>query len=357
MSLLRPKLPRLALAAMTLILMGALVAAPNVSGAKQAVKQFTAAISPPDATGGVAGSWTVTVTNCAGSGFPDPRCTLASTIGLGSIRIFVPTEFRPIGTPVPNLPNWTASYNSATGNINANVTSGSNKLQPGQSVDITFSATPTTCPTAGDKEFTTAAWGSTTISGSDPFAIQGAQPFVTLTGSESCLESGDSITDPETHQTETITGDFTGHVLVTFGGDLDCSFDPTFGDQWSQYHLPTQVNIIPGADFHAGTDPKISTSEFDQSIFGGDSSWYLICYAVPHDTAHPNPFETKGGGTATEIDGNWVGILETCNLAPAPCVSEQFLTTGPGSDPSLWDPTQDKVHISVEMPPGDPYKR
>jgi hypothetical protein len=350
MSLLRPKLPRLALVAMTLILMGALVAAPSVSGAKNAVKQFTATISPTDATGGVAGSWTVTVTNCGGSGFPDPRCTLASTIGLGSIRIFVPTEFRPIGTPVPNLPNWTASYNSATGNINANVTSGSNKLQPGQSVDITFSATPTTCPSAGDRQFTAAAWGSTTISGSDPFTIQGAQPFVTLAGSESCLESGDSIMDPETGQTETITGDFTGHVLVRFGGEEgpDCSNDEIFGalgDQWQQFHLPAQVVITPGDDFHPGSGPKVSTSEFDQSIFGGDSSWYLICYASP------TAFVTRGGGDSVpqSIDGTefQVGILASCVDAPTPCVSEQFLT--------LTTPHQ--VVISVRIPPNDPYKR
>jgi hypothetical protein len=68
MSLLRPKLPRLALAAMTLILMGALVAAPSVSGAKNAVKQFTASIDPTSAIGGVAGPpFTLTVTNCGAS--------------------------------------------------------------------------------------------------------------------------------------------------------------------------------------------------------------------------------------------------------------------------------------------------
>jgi hypothetical protein len=293
----------------------------------------------------------VTITNCAGLGFPDPRCTLASTIGLGSIRIFVPEEFRPIGTPVPSSPNWTASYNPATGNIIANVKAGSNKLQPGQFVDITFSSTPTTCPTAGDKEFTTAAWGSTTVSGSDPFVIQGAQPVITLAGNESCVTSGGTVTGPG-GQTETITGDFQGHVSVTFGGDLNCSFDPTFGSQWSQFHLPTQVNIIPAADFVPGSSPKVSTSRFPSE--GDDSSSYLICYAVP--TAGHTAFTTRGGSPAIvqDIGGTnfFVGILPNCynpatgGTRPDPCVSEQFL-----------DLATDEIVISVRMLPGDPFKK
>jgi hypothetical protein len=355
MSVLRPRLSRrvgLPLLAAAMLLIGTLVAAPSVSGAPPArVKQFSATISPTNATAGVpvpSPGVTVTVTNCGGTGTPDPRCTLASTIGLGSIRIFVPTEFRPIGTPVPSSPNWTASYNPATGNITANVTAGSNKLQPGQSVDITFSATPTICPSAGDKEFTTAAWGSTTISGSDPFVIQGAQPVITLAANESCLESGDEITDPETGQTETITGDFQGHLLVTFGGDLNCSFDQTFGSQWVDFRLPTQVNIIPGADFIAGTSPKISTSRFPTE--GDDSSSYLICWA------RLDTFDTRSGEPphVVNIGGTnfFVGILPNCydpitgDTRPEPCVSEQFL-----------DLATNEIVISVRMPPGDPHKR
>jgi hypothetical protein len=357
MSVLRPLLSvrgRLALLATALLLMTALVAAPSVSGAAppNAVKQFTATISPTTATAGVPvppPGVRMTITNCGGAGFPDERCTLASTIGLGSIRIFVPQEFRPIGTPVPSSPNWTASYNPATGNIIANVKAGSNKLQPGQFVDITFSSTPTTCPTAGNKEFTTAAWGSTTISGSDPFVIQGAQPVIFLAGNESCVTSGGTVTGPN-GQTETITGNFQGHVLVTFGGNLDCNFG-TFGAQWSQFHLPTQVNITPGADFVAGSHPKISTSRFPAGT--ADSSSYLICFASLTD------FTTRGGPTdpthPVNIGGTnfFVGILPNCynptteppSINEEPCVSEQFL-----------DLTTSKIVISVRMPPEDPLK-
>jgi hypothetical protein len=358
MSLLRPKLPRLALAAMTLILMGSLVAAPSVSGAKNAVKQFIASIDPTGATGGVAGSWTETVTNCGGPTLP-PRCTVSSTIGLGAIRVAVPIEFRPVTLTSVSSPNWTASYDSATGNINANANGGSFKLQPGESISFTFSATPEICA-SGDKTFTTAAWGSTVVSGTDPFAIQGPQPFVTVAANGACVTSGGTVTGPN-GQTETITGDFEGHVSVIFGGTTgpDCGGAEfgVLGDQWQQYHLPTQVTITPASDFIAGSQDKISTSEFPLPAGGGDSSWFLICFAVPQ--AGHTAFETRGGGTAIAqtIGGvpHFVGILASCVDAPTPCVSEQFLTTGPGTPP--WSPSANKVHISVRMDPGDPYKR
>jgi hypothetical protein len=153
-------------------------------------------------------------------------------------------------------------------------------------------------------------------------------------------------------QTETINGDFQGHVNVTFGGDLSCLFDPTFGPQWNLYHLPSQVNITPGADFVAG-GTKISTSKFPTA--GADSSLYLICYAVPR-ADHPTPFKTRGGGDAAPrtVNGvdSWVGILPNCYdpisglTRPEPCVSEQFL-----------DVTTNKIVISVRMLPGDPFKR
>lgn len=352
MSVLRPLLSRrgrLVFVAIALLLIAALVAAPGVSGAKNAVKQFIASIDPTDATGGVAGSWTETVTNCGGPTLPE-RCTLSSTIGLGAIRVTVPTEFRPVTLTSVSSPNWTASYDPATGNINATANSGSFKLQPGQSLSFTFDATPEACA-VGTKTFTTAAWGSTVVSGTDPFAIQGGQPFVTVAANGGCVTSGGTVAGPN-GQTETITGDFQGHVSVTFGGNLDCSFDSQFGSQWSQFHLPTQVNIVPAADFVAGSDPKISTSRFPTE--GADSSSYLICYAVP--TAGHTAFTTRGGGPATvrDIGGTnfFVGILPNCynpatgGTRPEPCVSEQFL-----------DLATDEIVISVRMQPGDPFKR
>jgi hypothetical protein len=360
MSLLRPKLPRLAFVAMSLILMGALVAAPSVSGAKAAVKQFTATIAPDTAIGGISGTWTERVKNC-GTPIAAP-CTAASTIAIGQIRITVPPEFRSepdlsVGVIASNGSHWTALYDS--GVITAQPDNGSNKLNSGEYVDITVNAIPECI--SGPKEFTTTAVGGLPNGpNNQAFSIVGSQPSVTIAGCQ--LASGGTATDSETGQTETIEGDFQGHVNVTFGGDTgpDCGGAEfgALGDQWQQYHLATQVTITPADDFVAGSEDKISTSEFPLvTPPGGDSSWYLICFAVPQE-GH-SAFETRGGGTAIPqtIGGipHFVGILASCADAPTPCVSEQFLTTGPGSPP--WSPGANKVHIAIRMDPGDPYKR
>jgi hypothetical protein len=333
-----------------LILMGALVAAPTVSGAKAAVKQVRATILPPDtAVGGVSGTWTEQVFNCGGTPVESP-CTASSTINLGQVRITVPLDFRPItGTVTAISPTgkiWSASYDPGAGIIRAQAASGSDKLGPGQLVNITFSATPTPCST-GPKEFTTIGLGSLPSSpDGEIFQLVGTQPTVTVTANGACVTSGGTATGPN-GQTETITGDFDGHVSVTFGGDLDCSFDPQFGSQWFQFHLPTQVNIIPADDF-VGHGPKISTSKFPAGE--ADSSSYLICWAGLHT------FNTRSGLPPHEVNiggtNFFVGILPNCydpitgNTRPEPCVSEQFLEL-----------TTNKIVISVRMPPGDPHKR
>lgn len=364
MSVLRPLLSRrgrLVLAAAALLLMSALIVAPSVSGAKAAVKQFTATIDPGTATGGAAGTWTEQVKNC---GTPvEPPCTASSTIAIGQIRTTVPPEFRAtitLGTVTTSSgQDWTASYNAGTGVILAEAVTGSDKLASGEFVEIPFTATPE-CLT-GSKEFTTTAVGGLPNGPNNQsfLLISPNQPSVTVAGCQ--LGSGGSVTDPTTGQTETIEGDFTGHVNITFGGaGPDCSSEAGFGDlgaQWEVYHLPSPVTITPAADFVAGLDDKISTSEFDLPASGGDSSWFLICYAVPQ--AGHTAFETRGGGTAVAqtIDGvpNFVGILASCADAPTPCVSEQFLTTGPGAPP--WSPGANRVHIAIRMEPGDPHKR
>ncbi|HEY3214618.1 MAG TPA: hypothetical protein VGL16_15610 [Actinomycetota bacterium] len=361
MSVLRPlhsRRGRLVFVAAALLLMSVLVAAPSVSGAA-AVKQFTATITPDTATGGVTGTWTERVKNC-GTPIAAP-CTANSTIAIGQIRITVPPEFRSeppdfsVSVIASNGSSWTASY--VSGVITAQPANASNKLNSGEFVDIAIQAIPECI--AGSKEFTTTAVGGLPNGPNNQtfLLVSPNQPSVTIAGCQ--LASGGSATDPATGQTETVEGDFQGHVNLTFGepgGDCGGPEFGALGDQWQQYHLPSPVTITPAADFVAGSEDKISTSEFDQDIFGGDSSWYLICYAVPQD-GHTR-FVTRGGGLAVAqtVGGvlSWVGILANCADAPTPCVTEQFLTTGPGAPP--WTPSANRVHIANTMDPGDPHR-
>jgi hypothetical protein len=261
MSVLRPLLSRrgrLFFLASALLLVAALVAAPSVSGAKPpgpaSVKLFTAEISPGTAVGNMTNTWTETVHNCGPNETTTP-CNVSSTIGLAVVRVSIPSGFQTndFSASISSASghSWTATYNSTTHVVTAQASTGSDKLQAGESVQIAFHATPSSC-TAGAQTFSTQAWGDFTFS--DQFTVAGtnpstttATPIVTITPNEGCLESGDTAVGPD-GQTETITGNFTGHLLVTFGGDLDCNFG-TFGGQWFDFHLPTQVNITPGADF------------------------------------------------------------------------------------------------------------
>jgi hypothetical protein len=318
--------------------------------------------------GGVFGTWTEQVVNCGSS--DTAPCTASSTIGLGQVRITVPSEFRPItGTVTAISPTgkiWSASYDSGTGIIRAQAASGSDKLGPGQLVNITFSATPAACST-GSKQFITTGLGSLPSSpDGEIFQLVGTQPSVTVSPNGACLTSGGSVTDPATGQTETIEGNFTGHVTVTFGGaGPDCSSEAGFGDlgaQWEVYRLPTQVTITPADDFHAGTEDKISTSEFPLVTPpdgpGGDSSWYLVCFAVPHDAAHP--VASRRGETEPRSNRRSVALRggsESSRVAPTlphrACPSSSS-RLGPtphrGTRATTWS-------TSHPDEPGDPYKR
>jgi hypothetical protein len=188
--------------------------------------------------------------------------------------------------------------------------------------------------------------------------------------SEGCLESGGSVTDPNTGQTDTVTGTFTGHVLISFGGEgPDCGSDSDFGalgDQWQVYHQATQSTLTPASDFGAG-GPKVWTTEFPLLTAPGgpdaDSSWYLTCYAVPQN-GHTR-FVSRGTATGLAVDQmvsgvlSYVGILPNCaDIAPtlSPCVSEQFLTTGQPNPAPPWTPSANKVHIAITVDPGDPHR-
>jgi hypothetical protein len=318
----------LSLFATFMLLIVMMIAAPGVSSARAAVKQFKATVDPTTALGQTSGSWTETVTNCGGTPLP-ATCTVSSTINLGTIQIAVPTEFRPITSVAASSPsgqttrNWTVSYDSGTGTINGFANGGTDKLQPGESILITFGATPSTC--TGTKTFTTSAWGSTPTPGSDPFTITSppGQPTITISGCG--VMSGGTVTGPG-GQTETVSGGFGGHVIVTFGGNLSCSEDA----QWvAGFHLPTQVNITPADDYTPGSGPKISTSTFDGT---GDSSFYRICYS-------PDPNALTG----TILPPCYPGGLAD-PVAP-PCVDKQYR-----------DFTTNKIVITVLVPAADPGK-
>jgi hypothetical protein len=267
----------------------------------------------------------------------------------------------PASVIASNGSTWFLTYDSGAGTITAQPDNGSHKLNSGEFVDIPFSATPdipdipNTCSSSKISFTTTAIGGLPSGPDNQTFDIVGSQPSLAI-----------GCTDTATGQTDTVTGDFTGHVNITFGGAApDCS-GPEFGalgDQWFVYHQKTPSTVTPADDFHAG-GPKLWTTEFLLSTAPGgpnaDSSWYLTCYAVPQ-VGHTR-FVSRGtvDGLAVEQTVgsvlSWVGILASCADAPIPCVSEQFLTTGPTPPGPPWNPSDNRVHIAIRVDPGDPHR-
>jgi hypothetical protein len=316
---------RLPLLATFVVLMGMVFAAPGAAAppSRNVVKQFTASIYPGTALGQTAGSWTETIQNCGPASAPPCDGTHPSTINLGTFQIAVPAEFRPITSVTRSFPsgqptrNWTVSYSAGT--INGFANGGTDKLMPGESIMITFGATPSTCTGAGT--FTTAAWGSTPTPGSDPFEIKTSQPTITISGCH--LSPGGQVEGPN-HTIVTAGDEWTGTVDVTFGGTLTCNDDP----QWQQgYHLPDVVNI----------DPSGVTSDTVKSFtftFSGDadSSFYRICYT-------PSELATTTTGFILPPCYSGSGAA----LEDPPCVAKQFRVFNTST-----------VSIKIRVPAGDP---
>jgi hypothetical protein len=323
---------RVPFAVVVVLMTGALIAAPQVSQAKNAVKQFLASISKVNDN-----TYTETVTNCGdATGAP---CTAASTIGLGTVYITVPASFNitSVTSPVtsPNGHTWVASFDSASSTIKAFASTGSDKLQAGEMITFTFTTALNTCP-LGTSTFTTRAWGSNTASSTDPFTIQSPQPVLVVTH---C---------PGTNGTDVTGSGFGGVVNVTFNG---VDIGPTctnLSAQWGQYHLPDIVNFDGSG---ATGSPKRFTFTFPGTS-GIDSSWYLVCIAST--ISWP-------GGTLTNIGGTnyYVGILSSCYIPasnsvvsqtpPTPCITQQYATL-PAQDGSysivisVLDPLDTKFH-------------
>jgi hypothetical protein len=321
---------RLSFSASILLLTGALVLAPQASSAGAAVKQFTASIS------NVSGNtWTETVTNCGGPPVVLP-CTASSTIGLGTVYIAVPASFSitSVTASGPTGSTWVVSYNPSTNTIQAFANTGSDKLQAGQSVALTFTTALNSCP-LGTSTFTTSAWGSNSASNSAPFTIQGPQPSLVTTV---CHGPGTDVTG----------GGFTGFVGVTFNGVDIAPTCTGLSAQWAAYHMPDLVNFDESAASNTSTIGKRYTFSFPATS-GVDSSWYKVCIATN------NPWT---GGTATVIGGTtfYVGILSSCYNASnntavtgIPCVTQQYKTLPDSANPntiviSVLDPVGSKYH-------------
>jgi len=145
------------------------------------VRYYSATISPGSAAAGSSGSYTMTLTNCNGAGGNCGSFATNNHQQIGSATVAVPALFNISGSVSVTPPagkTWNATLGSGT--ITLEAATGTSKLEIGESLSLTFSAT---APCAnGAYEWTTRAYADTPLALTTPYTLAGTQPSVGVTG-------------------------------------------------------------------------------------------------------------------------------------------------------------------------------
>jgi hypothetical protein len=165
-------------AAFVFILLAGLTSPSYAAGST--VRYFKATISPDSvAAGSIATAYSVTITNCDATACPDHATS--SSQSMGSATIAVPSGFTNVTVQSASASagkTWAA--NLVGGQIQLQASGGTNKLDPGQSVTLSFNAN---APCVADPyEWTTAGYQDTPLATNTPYTLYGSQPVVTVTG-------------------------------------------------------------------------------------------------------------------------------------------------------------------------------
>jgi hypothetical protein len=149
-------------------------------------RYFGATIDPASVSAGAtAAAFSLTITNCKNSGI----CLgYTSNNSMADATVQVPAAFTvdsgTLSVSAPASKIWSASLSSGTISLHG---TGTNKLDPGESLTLSFHATAS-C-TAGPYQWTTAAYNDISDTSSS-YALVGLQPSVTISGSCSLPPTG-----------------------------------------------------------------------------------------------------------------------------------------------------------------------
>jgi len=174
-------------------------------------KDFTATISPTTANPSQIQTYTITITNHP-SNPPGNK--------LGSAKVDIPFGFTSVSITIVTASagkSWTATV--VSGQIKLTAADTSNRLDPGQSVSVSFSATAPA--TTGTYTWTTTAYTNPSWSG-DVFHLVGSQPKVTVTAPTyryftATISPTTCLTGETESYTITITNDMSSSSGVTLG--------------------------------------------------------------------------------------------------------------------------------------------
>jgi len=199
------------------------VAVPPSSGSRQ----YSASMTPTNATGGVSTTFAVTITNQS-----------ASSAVLGSANLTLPSDFTAVGSPTITFSSgkaWTASKTGTTTiTIRLRAVGDTQKLSPGQSVTVQFTATLSCNDSPRTVTILTAAKASRDFTGSSSFTRVGPNPSVNVSGCGfvECPDAPVECTGTVGDTDDAPAGQQTGRVDYQGDGCGGCSLTviPTDGD-------------------------------------------------------------------------------------------------------------------------------
>jgi hypothetical protein len=202
------------------LLVPLLAPAPAAAQSPQ-VRVFTADLDPDTDTAGNTSDYSIEITNSS-----------TSTRNLGSVQITIPTGYavNSVGTPSGDQ-TWTASLTAFPGfiTLQAAVPEGTNVLEPGQSISVTFNVTAP-C-TADTYEWTSEGDQDAPWDGTPNFDEPTAQPEVVVTGTCGSAPAppvftGTDPASPSNDSTPSIEGTAEAGSTVKLYDDDACTDPP-----------------------------------------------------------------------------------------------------------------------------------
>jgi hypothetical protein len=213
------------------------------------VRYYKATMSPTSVNAGSTTTFSVTITNCSAATCDATHAT-TSTQKMGSATIGVPSGFvvdaSSFSVSATGGKTWLVSL--VAGTIQLVADPGTQKLDPGESVTVTFDA-DAPCANANYQ------WPSVGFNGTDfstPYVLFGAQPSVAVTGT--CAQAGCTLTQGywKTHATGwPVSGLTLGSVSYTNAQLLAILNEPVAGNgliSLAHQLIAAKLNLASWAD-------------------------------------------------------------------------------------------------------------
>jgi hypothetical protein len=302
------------------------------NGQPSTVRYYGATIAPTSVAGGTTTPYSLTIENCNGLGTCDGSHTTTSSQSMGSATVAVPAGWTvdsgSLSVSATGGKTWDASLVATTIQLVANP--GTQKLDPGESLTLTFNAT-SPCDT-GSYEWTTVAFNGTNFTTS--YDLVGSQPSVTVdTGCAeppSEFQPGDYCSYTQGGWGAGPSGNNPGQILASNFGFVYPSGVTAGTPFWMKFTTASAVDDYLPAGGTPGqlTSNLIDPTSTSAGVFGGQ----VLALKLNVDLNDAGIIDGTQGSISSLVLTGTGGSLDGQTVAAILAAAEQAL--GGGSLPS-----------------------